>query len=596
MSARTVAAYRREPTSNERATELIDQGDRSYAALRYAEAERAYREALNTLDPQKDAESRGQVFLSIGGALRLQGRAAEAEQPLREALAIFTRHDGADSLRAALVMQELAKAKCKQDLLVPAEETALHAYHVFEHILGPADPLSLLALRTAVEILDRQLNSVAIVELIQPRIDKIDGQSSLASESLRAYFDTLLGSALVHVRRDKDGELYLRKAIVHLARTTPAAGKDIAENELQLGEALIHQGRLAEAQTYIISATHFFTTLGDPNKIGSSAYEFGKLYAAQGDYASAIKSYDDALAAYARARRPAGDTIMHRVRIMKALSLCKVGQCAQGEELARSAFVAVRSAEREDHDAADITEGFGVVLQSRQKYAQAAQAFDRAASVSEKLSVPVSKLVSLRIAQGMALYGAGKMSDAESVFKKLIDEAAAANLPRDETVANAKEWLGEILYSVGKIEEAERYLLAAGDDYVALQSSHGHDVLAAFFCALVGYSKRRPDIAERMLQIVLPMFDGPKHPGALVLGEHLHSLVLRERGRTGEALKSQQRVTELCAGKQAATAQACAIIKRPGWVAHCPPCSPTRASSIEILRAIDAFDISITAI
>lgn len=99
-----------------------------------------------------------------------------------------------------------------------------------------------------------------------------------------------------------------------------------------------------------------------------------------------------------------------------------------------------------------------------------------------------------------------------------------------------------------------------------------------------------------MLKMVLPIFEGPLHPGALVLGEHLNSLVLRDRGRTSEATASQQRVTELCAGKQKASARACAIIKRPGWVTHCPPCSPTRASDIEILRAMDAFDMSMTAI
>lgn len=112
-----------------------------------------------------------------------------------------------------------------------------------------------------------------------------------------------------------------------MEQITPAAERDIAENELQLGEALIHQGRLAEAQTYINGATYSLKALDDPNKIGSSLYEFGQLYAAQGDYSL----------------------------------------------------------------------------------------------------------------------------------------------------------------------EAEQFVLAAGDDYTALKSSHGHDVVGAFFCALVGYSKGRPD-------------------------------------------------------------------------------------------------------
>src|ERR1700730_3976213 len=169
-SPRMVAAYHRESVSSARAGELISRGDNDYAAGRYAEAKKAYRQALDTLDPKKDSEARGQVLLSIGGALRLEGRAVAAEQPLQEALAVFTQNDGEQSLRAALVMEELAKAKSKQNLLDQAEETALRAYHVFEHLLGVSDPRSLLALRTATEILAQKRDAISIIKLIEPRV------------------------------------------------------------------------------------------------------------------------------------------------------------------------------------------------------------------------------------------------------------------------------------------------------------------------------------------------------------------------------------------------------------------------------------------
>jgi tetratricopeptide (TPR) repeat protein len=195
---------------------------------------------------------------------------------------------------------------------------------------------------------------------------------------------------------------------------------------------------------------------------------------------------------------------------------------------------------------------------------------------------------------GLAYYAAQKFPEAKAAFQGALDEADAAKLPRHEVIADTKEMLGEILYSEARIPEAEKVLLSASDDYEALPGQHPRRILQIFFLGLVGYSIGKPGAAENEVQQLAQIFEDPNHLGGLVLIQKLRAQALADVGHSDESRKAQQQVDEMCSAHTAGTELACGIVERPNWILRCPPCnSRTRASSIELLRALNAYDFSI---
>lgn len=594
MSSLMKAAYQRAPVTNPRAGELIDTGDRAYAANQYVEAERAYREALDYVDPQQDALARAQILLSKGSALRKLGQARAAGQPLRDALAVFLAVEGADSLRAGLVLLETSTLQKGENDTQAAEESALRAYRIFERRLGPTDAQTLIALRVAVQAQHDEDAPERLEALMLPKLAAIEGPTSMASESLRGYFDHMLGFALIHLLRDKEAETYLRKALEHYKKARPAEPGEAASCELDLSEALIHQNRKEEAQTLVLPATQYFRTRGEPMTSGGAFFQLAKMYVSLADYPKATKAYEDTVASYLKSKDPHSVLFVYRARMMESVAICSGGNCPQGEKLARSVLDRLQALYPNHRFTADAYQSLGVILQSEQKYPQAASAFRTALNLHKSLFVPPIIQVQTGMSLGVAYYAAEKLSEATAAFQAAIDEADAARLPRDEGVADTKELLGEILYSQGRIPEAEKVLLSAGDDYEALPGSHPRGILQIFFLGLVGYSIGRPGAAVNEVQPLLQVFEDPNHIGGLVLTQRLRALALGELGRSLEAKDAEQKVTELCKAGTVGAERACGIIERPNWIIRCPPCTAkTRASSIELLRALNAYGFSI---
>lgn len=594
MSTPMEAAYRRAPVTNPRAGELIDVGDREYAANQFVEAEQAYRQALDYVDPGRDALARAQIFVSRGGALQKLGQAREAGRLLREATEVFVRMEGEDSLRAGIALLQTSALQDGEEDFDAADQSALRAYGIFQRRLGAIDGQTLIALRAAVRA---QLNEGAadrLRTLLQPKLAAIESPASVASESQRAYFNRMAGEAFLHLLRDKEAATYFRLALEHYGKATPATPGDVADCKLALGEALIHLNQRVEAQKLIVDATRYFRTQGNPMASGSGFYELAKMYLSLEDYPNATKAYEDAVASYLKSKDRDTPLFMYRAHMMESVAICKGGDCARAEKMARIALDRLRLLYPNNRFTADAYETLGVILQTEKKYLQAAAAFRSGGDLSKALGAPAIIVVQTGMTTGLAYYAAEKLPEATAAFQTAVDEASAARIPRQEVVADTKEMLGELLYSEGRIPEAEKVLLSAGEDYDALPGEHPRGILQVFFLGLVGYAIGKPGAAANEVEQLLQIFDNPNHLGGLVLTQKLRAQALAETGHSDDAKKALQQATDICAAHKTNTELACNIIDRPNWILRCPPCSAkTRATSIELLRALNAYGFSI---
>jgi tetratricopeptide (TPR) repeat protein len=287
-----------------------------------AAAERTLRETL---------VSRGETVHELGRALRDQGRAAEAEESFRQALAL-EEEGGATAVSRGITMHELGRALLDQGLAAEGEESFRRALALAEE--GGATAVSRgitmhglgLALQDqgrAVEAEETFRRSLALREV---------GGATAVSRGITMHE---LGRALRDQGRVAEAEESFRRALALKEEGgDTAVSRGITMGEL--GRALLDQGRAAEAEETFRRALALGEEGGDTAVSRSITMEMlGRALLDQGRAAEAEETFRRALAL----GEEGGDTA-----VSLGITMDNLGRALRDQGLVEEAEEALRRA------------------------------------------------------------------------------------------------------------------------------------------------------------------------------------------------------------------------------------------------------------
>ncbi len=433
---------------------------------------------------------------SINGmavALESQGRGAEAEPLVREALERATRAHGPDSPQAISALDNLGTLLRVSGRHEEAEPIHRDVLERCRRVFGPEHEDTL-----------RALNNVGVV--LQTR--------------------GMFGEAEPYVREAM--ELHRRVLTDQHADTLTAIGN--------MGSLLDSMGRYDEAAVYYREALEKRRRiLGDDHRETlDSVRRMGRLCRQQGLYAEALMHYTEAAD---RSRRVLGedhpDTLDGVSGMGSALQL--MGRYAEAEPILREALVKRRRILGEDHpETLDSLNTVGILIRSQGRFAEAEPYLRECVEKCRRILGEDHPTTLTRLGNlGVLLRDLRRFGEAEACFRETLERRRRVlGDDHPETISSLAN-LGAVLESQDRLDEAEALMREAaaasrrvlGDDHPdTLSTLSGH---GAVLRAL-----GRLDEAEPLLRAALEgrrSALGEDHPSTLISLANLGGL-LRARG------------------------------------------------------------------
>ena len=201
-------------------------------------------------DSGNDIESSGATTL-LGRILREQGKYAEAETLLRQALARRERIFGETDDRTITNRFLLAKTLIPLGKYAEADtvlKRALDAQHRSGH-RGSTEELRIINLLGLVQLqLGRHAESEALLKQALADTRDLDDKKGAHTRSGTMY---ILARSLNAANKFTEAEKYARESVALRERMDNPENAEVAKAQLVLGRALIGQNRLAEAETLL---------------------------------------------------------------------------------------------------------------------------------------------------------------------------------------------------------------------------------------------------------------------------------------------------------------------------------------------------------
>ncbi len=250
------------------------------------EAERLYRQALDIQRRKDEGNNLPYIILDLASLLNVKDEFAEAESLLIEALDIFTKRYGADHVTVAIAQEYLGSTYIQWGDIDKAEAHVQEAMRLYaktsgSHTGGALKHLSLIqtqrgnhkeALRLLSEAYDvhrkihgewHPFSASLFLSLAHSRyllsgtakagreLEKAiaiysERMSSSQNEAPSVAIGIMLSLTGQHAR----AEAIISEALRQYSRSMPKDGRTLAETKGALGECLMAQGRLAEAEIF----------------------------------------------------------------------------------------------------------------------------------------------------------------------------------------------------------------------------------------------------------------------------------------------------------------------------------------------------------
>ena len=211
------------------------------------EAVSIYREAVPDLHPD-----RVKADFQLGEVLFLQGRMNDAAAVFERTLAAQRLLFGNSNFTVAETLDSLAKARLAQNNSAEAEQLAREAVDMNVRSRGE-DHYSTGYLRTSLgQVLIRQKHFAEAEAELRMALDVFE--KTLPPDHMYvASSEYVLGEALLKTDRYADAEAVLTASMNRLKRTNAPAWR-IARSASALGEAVYRQGRINEAEKYLVDS------------------------------------------------------------------------------------------------------------------------------------------------------------------------------------------------------------------------------------------------------------------------------------------------------------------------------------------------------
>jgi eukaryotic-like serine/threonine-protein kinase len=382
-------------------------------------------------DLNQRPEVRARLLEAIGRAYRRLDLFTTAVPYLEDALRLRRQLPDPDGMRTASVLIELAMAVRKADDLPRAESLLAEALAISKqhHAERSATYAKLLL-------------DVGRVHLAMGNLTDSRTNLQRSRELFRSLFgslhtdignvDTDLASVFLWQDNLAAAEQAAREGVQIFAATRPPTHPDRVDAEVALAQVLQRQGRISEAAELFENSLAAWTKLYGPNS------------------------------------PKVGDVLDSLAGIKKAQ-----GMLAEAEDYAQRSLRAQEVASGKEHTGTAYERTvLAAILVQRGKYSEAQQQAQLALTAFQKALPPDHQYIaSAEHVLGEALLGAGQLKDAEAALTAAINrwkhnDALAWRVARSESA------LGEVLYRLGRNDEAERYLKRS---YAALAADEHAD-------------------------------------------------------------------------------------------------------------------------
>ncbi|HJT87469.1 MAG TPA: tetratricopeptide repeat protein [Bryobacteraceae bacterium] len=220
------------------ASELNSEGLKLYYQAHYAEAESHYRQAREAAETPRD---RGSIEINLGTVLRTEGRYAEGEPVLAEALHTLETAAGPDDAGTGLAASALAALYQAWGQPIKAEPLAARAERIFAAHLAPDSPERVNNSRVRASIYMDEKRYAAAEEILR---DLVRGAET--REAVGAYND--LAMCALAQRQLSKAESLAEQAQAIASRLLPVGHPVRADILNNLAQIYRFEGKYAEAE------------------------------------------------------------------------------------------------------------------------------------------------------------------------------------------------------------------------------------------------------------------------------------------------------------------------------------------------------------
>ena len=433
-------------------------------AARYAEAEQAFRRLLDRELAAKrpDPLRKIDAMRGLGGAIDAQGRQAEAEPILREALRLSLSELGPNHIETAKLHRWMG-ALTSGERAEESEASYRRALTIYEARFGKLHPETL---------------------------------------SVRAE----VGGSVMEQAKFAEAEALFRQVLADFARVENAKSTDIAPIENNLAFLLNSQGKFAEAEPFYRSALNrWLEAYGEKHPLVSSGYnnvasnlgDQGRIREAEPLFRKALEI---AIAIFGR-RHPQVASKLNNI----AAYLQSLGEAERAVEMYREASSIWRETLGPDHPHLAVSDSnIAIFLVERQKFAEAEPFLRNALRIKTKVHGerhPATAAMLIELANWYS--SQDKYSDAIPILLKARDAIAATLGTSHSNFARAEEALA-IAYNqtedfvrseqaAARAAESARQArnLLAGASALDLAKTEGGDRggLSTYFDTYVSYAR-----------------------------------------------------------------------------------------------------------
>jgi eukaryotic-like serine/threonine-protein kinase len=332
---------------------------------RYPEAERYGRRAADLLSRTPDELARAELLTLLGATYRKDGRVAEAEAPLLEALAIRSR-------------------------LLPPNDLDIASSHFG---LGNFYSVS----TRYPEARDHYLEALAI------RVEAFGEQHSVVASTL-----TNLGTTAYGLGDYEEAREYHQRSLAIQRQTLPLDAVEIAIAEYNLAGVLYQLERYDEAlAAYEASRLIYAKRMGEESSdVGDILADVADVKARQGRIDEALAGYAHALRVFAKAEPDVRDVRIAGVRLRRAQTYSELGRHAEALADAQAARVKLQITSGPDH--LDVAAAWRVIGEAHLELGHTAQALgplERAVAIREAHAGDPADLARVRFALARAVDG-----------------------------------------------------------------------------------------------------------------------------------------------------------------------------------------------
>jgi len=398
---------------------------------------------------------------AIGVAYWSLARYPEAEQQLGRALELLEQTSPVDERLLALNLNSLGNLLQSVDRLAEAEAQFRRALALAGRAFDESSDIPIMILGNLGHLLVEQSRFADAEPLLREALDRAERVSG--TESLRTS-DALANLAQLYERSDRtqEAEVVYERTLALRRRLLPARHPDIAQALRGLGQVRVERGDYAGAATLFEEMIEIDrAVLGRHPRLARSLTNLADLEGRLGNNERAEQLLREAEGIQ---REAFGDVHTDVAFTLNNLAgvLHQLGRPADAMDALRESISIHRAVSGgESPDVASGTGNLAILLLARKEYDEAERVALEALELQRKLQGDDSAAVrSTLLTLANIQQAAGKLSEAEATYREVVQRADA--LPENHTGRwTARTALGDFLSSTGKLDEAERLLLAA---------------------------------------------------------------------------------------------------------------------------------------